>query len=77
MSRSSKCFSARSALSRHEVILSDTAQKPKPIQQTALGHEMPIPKRPAFLRDLRRVSRGADADTVLRQASKRKSKQSS
>jgi hypothetical protein len=53
------------------------AAKPKPTQETALGHEIPVPKRRDFLRDLKRVSKDADADELLKQPSKRKPKQPS
>jgi hypothetical protein len=47
----------------------------KPTQTTALGHEIPIPKRTTFLRDLKRVSKDADPEAVLKRAeTKRKPK---
>lgn len=48
-----------------------------PTQKTVTGHEIPVPKRSDFMRDLKKVSRPADADAVLKEAaSKRKPKPS-
>lgn len=44
------------------------------VQKTVHGHEIPVPKRPDFLRDLRAVSQDADADEVLKRASKKEPK---
>jgi hypothetical protein len=48
------------------------ANKPtKPTQKTVTGHEIPVPKRSDFLRDLKKVSRPADADALLKKEPKK------
>jgi hypothetical protein len=34
------------------------AAKPKPTQTTVTGHEIPVPKRKDFMRDLEKVAKG-------------------
>ncbi|HXA41574.1 MAG TPA: hypothetical protein VNV65_01540 [Candidatus Solibacter sp.] len=45
--------------------------KPKPSQKTVTGHEIPVPKRSDFMRDLKKVSRPADADALLKKEPKK------
>jgi hypothetical protein len=37
-----------------------------PTQRTDKGHEIPVPKRKNFLRDLNRVSKDADPHEIVR-----------
>lgn len=50
------------------------AKPQEPTQKTVIGHEIPVPERRDFLRDLKRVSGDADADEVLKRPSKKEPK---
>jgi hypothetical protein len=43
----------------------------KSTQKTVTGHEIPVPRRSTFLRDLKKVSRPADADALLKKEPKK------
>ena len=46
--------------------MSEKSKRGEPKQKTPKGHEIPIPKRGEFLRNLRKVSKTDDSETKSR-----------